>query len=297
MGSMLESLLTTDTALALGLMAALGIVLASLLAIANRFLYVWEDPRIDTVDELLPHANCGACGEPGCRIFAEKLIAGTVEPAQCTVNSKEGNTTIAAVLGVELGDREKRVARLACAGGRHVAWMRATYAGLKSCRAAAVVSGGGKGCAWGCLGLADCAEVCTFNAITMNAFGLPVVDEDLCTACGDCVDVCPKNLFELHGVSHRLWVACKNEQFGDAAEAECEVACTACERCVVDSPAGLIHVRHNLAVVDYARNEVASKVSIQRCPTGAIVWLESRGQVEKGPKAKPILRKDTLPVG
>src|SRR5512145_2522222 len=74
---------------------------------------------------------------------------------------------------------------------------RARYDGVKSCRAASLVSGGGKGCSWGCLGLADCEVVCDFDAITMNRHGLPVVDEDKCTACGDCVEVCPKALFSL----------------------------------------------------------------------------------------------------
>jgi heterodisulfide reductase subunit A-like polyferredoxin len=108
-----------------------------------------------------------------------------------------------------LGDVEKRVARLACAGGKHVAKMRAKYAGLSSCRAATVAGGGGKSCSWGCLGLGDCADVCDFDAITMDSHGLPVVDLVKCTACGDCVDICPKNLFSIHGVTHKLWMACR----------------------------------------------------------------------------------------
>ena len=48
-------------------MAGLGSLLAALLAVANRRLYVYEDPRIDVVEDMLPHANCGACGTPGCR--------------------------------------------------------------------------------------------------------------------------------------------------------------------------------------------------------------------------------------
>ena len=50
---------------------------------------------------------------------------------------------------------------------------------------------------------------------------------DRCTACGDCVEVCPKDLFSLQPMSHRLWVACKNQEQGDEAEAECAVLCTA----------------------------------------------------------------------
>lgn len=293
----MESFFTSDTSIAIAYMIGLGVSLASLLAIANRFLFVYEDPRINEVDGALPQANCGACGQAGCRTFAEKLVIGEAEPGQCTVNAKENNEAIARFLGVNMGDNEKRVARLACAGGKHVAYIRASYEGLDSCRGAAVVSGGGKGCAWGCLGIGDCADVCDFDAITMDVHGLPIVDEEKCTACGDCVDICPKHLFELHPVSHQLWVACKNLQFEEDALKECEVACTACERCAKDSPEGLITIQNNLAVIDYSKNALASKVSIQRCPTGAIVWLDKAGHIEKGNKAKHVIRKKALPIG
>jgi Na+-translocating ferredoxin:NAD+ oxidoreductase RNF subunit RnfB len=165
----LESL--TNLAVAGGFMAALGVLLALLLAIANKKLYVFEDPRIGQVEDLLPKSNCGACGQAGCRDFAEKVVGGDVVPAKCTVSSPQQRQGIADLLGVAAGTVEKQVARLACGGGRHVAFLRARYEGLKTCRAAAVVSGGGKECAWGCLGLADCATVCTFDAIHMDMHG------------------------------------------------------------------------------------------------------------------------------
>jgi Na+-translocating ferredoxin:NAD+ oxidoreductase subunit B len=281
---------------AAGFMLVLGVILASVLALASRKLYVYEDPRIDDVEDMLPHANCGACGQPGCRPFAEALVKGDGDPALCTPNSAEMTGAIADFLGVELGDHTKRVARLACAGGAHVAHFRAEYSGMKSCRAAAVVSGGGKGCTWGCLGLADCEVSCEFDAIHMNKYGLPVVNEDKCVACDDCVDVCPKDLFSIQPVTHNLWVACKSLSEGDEAEQDCEVACTACARCVVDAPEGLIEIENNLAVVDYSKNELASKVAIERCPTGAIVWMEDQKTV-KGGDAKKILRMEPLPRG
>src|SRR3954470_6910914 len=197
----------TEYIIAGSVMAGMGGFLAAILAVAFKKLYDYEDPRIDHVEYMLPNANCGACGCPGCRAFAEKAVNGQISPGRCTVSPPEAVAAIAAFLGVDAGSEEKRVARLACAGGAHVARDRARYAGLDSCRAAALVAGGGKGCSWGCLGLADCERVCDFNAIQMDQHGLPVVTERLCTACGDCVEVCPKGLFSLHVVSHRLWVA------------------------------------------------------------------------------------------
>jgi len=279
-----------------GLMAAIGTLLAAILAFANKKFYVYEDPRIDEVETMLPGANCGACGCAGCRAFAEKTVKGEISPGKCTVSTPQGIVVIASFLGVGAGTEEKRVARLACAGGAHVARNRASYGGLTSCRAAALVSGGGKGCSWGCLGLADCQRVCDFDAIHMDEHGLPVVDEAKCTACGDCVEVCPKQLFSIHVASHRLWVACRNLLTGDVAEADCEVACTACGRCAADAPAGLIQIINNLAVVDYSKNQLTTTVPIQRCPTGAIVWIDEKKGPIKGLDAKKITRKSALPV-
>jgi len=277
---------------AVGALGAITLVLASLLALAQRRLHVHEDPRIDAVDDMLPHANCGACGLPGCRPFAEALVAGTILPGKCTVSTDDDRARIAAFLGVDVGAEERRVARLACAGGANVARNRARYDGLPSCRAAAQVAGGGKGCFWGCLGLADCEVACAFDAIRMDPHGLPVVSEELCTACGDCVEVCPKDLFSIHPVSHRLWVACRSLEAGDELLEDCEVACTTCGRCAMDAP-GLITMRDNLPVVDYDRKH-DTRVPIERCPTGAIVWIDpDRGPV-RGRAAKKILRQAPL---
>lgn len=276
-------------------MAVLGVALATLLAFASRKLFVYEDPRIGAVEELLPKSNCGACGLPGCRGFAEQVVSGAVAPALCTVSSPQQRQEIADLLGVAAGNVEKKVARLACAGGKHVAFVRARYAGLKNCRAATVVGGGGKECAWGCLGLGDCEVVCNFDALHLDRQGLPVVDADKCTACNDCVEVCPKGLFSLEPVSHRLWVACRNKADGDTAEASCEVACTACGKCVADAPAGLLQLEGQLAKVEYALNSWATRGPIERCPTGAIVWFAEANHPVKGAAAKKILRQEALP--
>jgi Na+-translocating ferredoxin:NAD+ oxidoreductase RNF subunit RnfB len=275
-------------------MAVLGIALAGMLALASKRLYVYEDPRIDEVEGLLPKSNCGACGTAGCRNFAEKVVTGEVIPAQCTVNAPSQNEIIADLLGVDAGSIDRKVARLACAGGVHVAYLRARYSGLHSCRAATIVGGGGKECAWGCLGLGDCATVCDFGAISMDVHGLPVVDAGLCTACNDCVDVCPKKLFSLQPVGHKLWMACRNRADGDIAEAACEVACTACGKCTVDAP-DLIKLDGQLAVIDYTRNELATRSAIDRCPTGAIVWFDDPNHASKGASAKKVLRQEALP--
>jgi len=283
--------------LAGGLMAILGVSLSVVLAIANKKLYVFEDPRIDAIDNLLAHANCGACGVPGCRAFAEKLVAGEANPAACTATAPEAIAEIAALLGVEAGEQEKRVARVACAGGNHVAHTRALYQGIETCRAAGLIAGGGKGCTWGCLGFGDCAAACPFDAIRINKNDLPVIDENRCTACGECVAACPKNLISVHPVEHRLWVACKTHLSAKAAKNECAVACFGCGLCAKDAPEGLIELRDSLPVIDYSKNELATPDVIQRCTTGAIVWLDPEKGAVRGEKAKPVENTEPLPVG
>ena len=262
------------------ILAGTALAFAMLIALAFGKLRVWEDPRIDSVAALLPGANCGACGVPGCRAFAEGAVAGKLKPAQCNVASASSVAEIAALLGVAAGEQVKLVARLRCAGGSDVAVQQAEYRGLASCAAASTVSGGGKACSWGCLGYGDCAVSCTFGAIVMTETGLPVVDPVLCTACGDCVDACPKGLFVIQPLEQKLLVQCRNLVGSDDVRTLCAVACTACGKCVMDAAPGLISVETGVAVIDYSINALADRKAIARCPTDAIVWVE-------GPQAFP----------
>lgn len=264
------------------ILGGVGLVFAVFIALAYWKLRVWEDPRIDAVASMLPGANCGACGLPGCRGFAEQAVAGQIAPAACNVIDAEGAALIASYLGVDAGQANKRVARLFCAGGSNVATMQAEYRGLSGCAAAASVAGGGKACTWGCLGFGDCASACTFGAISMNRFGLPVVDVALCTACGDCVTACPKNLFEIVPLDQKLLVQCKSLIEGDEALESCAVACTACGKCVADAALGLITIERGVARVHYELNALADPAAMRRCPTGAITWLEG-SQFTPGP--------------
>lgn len=264
----------TQILLSVVVLGGLGLVFALMIALTHRKFHVWEDPRIDAVANMLPNSNCGACGQAGCRAFAEALVGGKAQPAGCTVMGPDNRQDVAHYLGVDVGQATKRVARLLCAGGCDVAPRLAEYRGYQTCKAAAAVAGGGKACAWGCLGLADCEVVCDFDAIYMNAQLLPVVIPDRCTACGDCVETCPKDLFALMPMDHKLIVQCKNLLEGEAATALCSVACNACGRCALDAAPGVVEMVNGLAVVHYEKNELAGPEATVRCPTGAIVWVE-----------------------
>lgn len=262
-----------DSALILG---GVGLFFGLLISLVNKRFRVWEDPRIVGVEEMLPNTNCGACTQPGCRAFAEALVAGKQQPSDCTVMGAEDIEDVAAFLGVDAGEANKRVARLLCAGGKNEAHREADYSGFETCKAAAAVAGGGKGCTWGCLGLADCERVCDLDAIYMNEDELPVVIPERCTACNDCVETCPKDLFVLMPMDHKLIVQCRNLLHGDDAEDLCSVACNACSKCVADAAPGLIEMVDNLAVIDYEKIALADLKAVSRCPTNAIVWVEGQ---------------------
>ncbi len=280
-----------ELATATVIMGGLGAFFGIGLAVAHRFLRVAEDPRLEVVCDQLPGSNCGACGQAGCRAFAETLLQGVNKPSRCSVASPDIVEAIAAFLGVDPGREERRVARLHCAGGLGAARQVAAYEGYASCSAAHLVGGGGKGCAWGCLGLADCDHACDFDAITMNAERLPVVNVDTCTACGDCVTACPRDLFEILPIGHALLVQCKAPLEGEAARAVCRVACDGCGRCAADAAPGLIRMDNNLPIVDYSAGGPARANATHRCPTGAIRWVPG-GQFEAAPA--PTLTGDHL---
>ena len=263
---------------AIAILGAVGLFFGIAIALANRKLRVWEDPRIDVVTGMLPGANCGACGVPGCRAFAELAVAGNKKPADCNVINPEGASLIAAYLGVDAGAANKKVARLLCAGGANVSIQLADYSGLESCAAASTVAGGGKGCAWGCLGFGDCGVACDYDAIHLDENRLPVVDIAKCTACGDCVDACPKGLFEIMPMEHKLVVQCRSALEGDVVLELCQVGCTACGKCALDAAPGLITMKRGLPVIDWSKRELASPDATRRCPTGAITWVEGAQQ-------------------
>ncbi len=265
-----------DAIIAIGFLVGLASTLGVILAIANSKLKVFEDPRIDKVQDLLPGTNCGACSLPGCRLFAEMAVAGEIQPSECRVGGPDTASNVADYLGVDAGEVDKEVSRLLCAGGSNVAIQTADYVGFPSCRAASAVAGGGKGCRYGCLGFGDCQVVCDFDAIIMSPTKLPIISAEKCTSCGDCVEICPKDILELRPIKQHLLVQCKSELEGDEILALCKVACTACGKCVADAPQGLLKMKKNLPVINDELLHLQDADALKRCPTDAIVWIDDQ---------------------
>lgn len=189
---------------ALMMMGGLGLVVGFGLAIASKVFYVYVDPKVMAVDEILPGANCGGCGYPGCSANAEAIVAGKASPNSCVAAGSDVAEAIAAVLGVALEAKEPDIAKPGCYYGVKEADSKYTYTGLSDCRAAAFLAGGMKVCEIGCLGLGSCVKACPFDALSMGPDGLPVVDEEKCTGCGTCERVCPKHIITLSSVTRRI---------------------------------------------------------------------------------------------
>lgn len=208
---------------ALALLGGLGVTVGIVLAAASKIFYVYVDPQILAVDDILPGANCGGCGLPGCSANAEAIVAGRAAPNSCVAAGPEVAEEIAAVLGVSVEAKEPDIATPGCYYGVNDADTRYLYDGMNDCRAAALLGGGMKVCAIGCLGLGTCASACPFDAITMGPKGLPVVDEVKCTGCGTCERVCPKAIINLTSVTRRIL----KEYLSEECTTPCQRACPA----------------------------------------------------------------------
>jgi len=219
----------------------------------------------------LPGLNCGACAHAGCHDFAEKVAAkGSLEGFRCPPGGVEVEERMAAILGVEAGVKIKERAVIKCGGGKSLASERADYYGIIKCEAAELVAGGAKGCTYGCLGYADCKVVCPFDAIVMSADGLPVVDEAKCTACGLCVEACPRDIIELVPCDNRIVVACNSKDKGAVVRKVCKVGCIACQICVKQAPGGYV-IADFLAKVVYDKGDQIAEPGMVKCPTKCII--------------------------
>jgi RnfABCDGE-type electron transport complex B subunit len=249
------------------LIMALGATLGALLAYAARKLHVEQAPRIAEITAVLPGANCGGCGLPGCAGYAEAIVRGECTADKCAPGGVKVARMIAHILGMDVTKMEKRYAVLQCKGGNMVA-RKFDYAGVTDCRAAALVQQGDRICRYGCIGLGTCAAVCPFNAIVMRD-GLPYVVEDNCTACGACVRACPNHLFSLVGESKVVVVGCQSHDPGRIVNKICPVGCIACKACEKACPCDAIHVIDNLAVIDYAKCQNCGQC-VKVCPKSTI---------------------------
>jgi NADPH-dependent glutamate synthase beta subunit-like oxidoreductase len=186
------------------LLMGLGLAASIMLAIASKVFYVWEDPRIEQVEEALLGANCGGCGYAGCAAAAEVVVLGKANADVCVAGGFEIAQNVAAVMGLSVEEKEPEISKPGCYYGFQDAELKYDYSGVMDCRAAALLYGGSKECNIGCLGLGTCVRACPFDALSMGENNLPVVNKDRCTSCGVCAEVCPKEIITVTSAAKRI---------------------------------------------------------------------------------------------
>ncbi|QQO09855.1 RnfABCDGE type electron transport complex subunit B [Breznakiella homolactica] len=254
--------------------AALALILGLALGFFKEFFKVEEDPMVAKIRELLPGANCGACGYPGCDGYAKAIASGEADVTRCAPGGKATVDSLCQLLGVS-ASATSIVAVLACQGSKEHAPVKGDYIGVPTCRGAKISTGGTKLCSWGCLGFGDCTMVCPFDAIHMGGDGLPHVDYAKCTGCKKCIIECPQQIIkEVPRERKGSMVICSNRNPIKAMVMKtCKVGCIKCEICVKNCPEKCITMENGIPVVDYSKC-TSCGVCVAKCPTKVFKMLQ-----------------------
>ena len=249
----------------------IGIVFGIMLGYFSKVLAVHEDPRIVKIAELLPGANCGACGFTGCANLAENLVAGKASIEKCKQLENGSAKEISKILGIEIDSSHfsKKVAVIRCQGNLDNATLQVNVKDVSSCKLATNLKIFSKACLYSCVGYGDCADICPSEAITMDKKGLPVVNHSLCTGCGLCVDSCPRNVIVLAPLEKQVMALCVNKNKGKEVKDACKTGCFTCMLCVKKCPKNAIQMEHNLPVIDRNLCDLCG-ICVEVCPMKTI---------------------------
>ena len=238
---------------ATAVVGVVGIFVGLFLGAAGIKFRVEVDEKEEAVLAALPGNNCGGCGYAGCSGLAAAIAKGEAPVNACPVGGAPVGEKIAAIMGVEAGASERKVAFVACMGDCDKSRQDYDYYGAQDCRMMGFVPGGGpKSCSFGCLGYGSCVKACPFDAVHI-VNGIAMVDKNACKACGKCVAACPKNLIELVPYDAENKVQCNSKAKGKDVMAACSVGCIGCKLCEKNCPEGAVTVTDNIAHIDYEK--------------------------------------------
>lgn len=249
-------------------LGALGALFGFILAVAAKKFAVQRDPLHEAITGVLPGANCGACGYPGCPAYASAILSGA-PTNKCIPGGDSTAAEIAAVLGIEAEDVIEMVAFVRCSGGNK-SERKYDYSGIEDCAAAMSMSGGGQvTCPNGCLGYGSCVKVCDYDAMQI-VDGAAKVDRDLCKGCMKCVTACPKGIIEMVPLTAQVKIPCSSQDKGSQVRKYCQVGCIACKLCEKNCPHDAVKVIDNHAVIDYDKCQNCG-ICVTKCPRKLII--------------------------
>jgi electron transport complex protein RnfB len=249
-------------------LGGLGLLFGIILSIASKVFAVKVDPKVEEIRKVLPGANCGACGFPGCDGLASAIAAGKAPVNGCSVGGKPVAEKVANIMGVNAAETERYVATVLCQGDCDKAKEKYKYDGIQDCRAQNILAGGSKSCSYGCLGCGTCKDVCEYGAISI-VDGIAVIDKEKCVSCKACIGACPKGIIELVPYDQEVIVKCKSNDPGKIARGNCSIGCIGCQMCVRNCPQDAFVFENNLAKIDYTKC-VNCGICAEKCPTKAI---------------------------
>ena len=253
----------------------LGLLFGAGLAYASKKFAVEIDPKIEKISEILPGANCGACGSPGCNGYAEAVVNSNAQIGidLCTPGGADVSAQIASIMGLDaVSAKEPTIAVVQCQGDNEKSPKRLHYHGLTDCKAAELIMKGDKACEYGCLGMGTCVESCPFGAMIMGSNGLPIVLENKCTGCGMCVSACPRNIMVVIPKSQKIYLGCVSQDKAKAVKSVCTVGCTGCSLCSKPkvTPSGAIEMDGNLPTIkDIKADDLTN--AVEKCPSKSFI--------------------------
>ena len=250
------------------LFGAMGLIFGAVLAYASKKFAVEIDERVEKIIEVLPGANCGGCGFPGCGGLANAIAEGKSPVNGCPVGGAAVASKVGEIMGVSASEGEKIVAKVICKGTCESAKDKYEYEGISDCRAAAALNSGSKACKFGCLGLGTCKDACKFGAITIQN-GIAVIDEEKCVMCGKCIEICPKSIIIKKPEKQEVVVECNSMEFGKAVKEKCSAGCIGCGMCAKACPVDAIVFENKIAKINFDKC-IQCKVCVQKCPTKVI---------------------------
>ncbi len=275
-------MITINSVLVIG---GLGLIFGIILSYAGKKLKVEVNPKIESVRDALPGANCGGCGYTGCDPFAEAVVNNEAKPSGCPVGGDSTTEAICNILGIEPTTEAPKTAFVKCNGNCNVAPNKYDYYGIDDCNIAAQLAGDTpKICKHGCMGLGSCVKACEFDAIDI-VDGVAIINKEKCVACGACTVVCPKLLIDIVPALSTIHVTCNSTDKGATVKKSCEVGCIGCKLCVKSCNFDAINVTKFLATIDYDKCKLCT-LCVKKCPTGAIIHQKKlKVEVDEKPKA------------
>lgn len=254
------------------IVAGIGLLAGVILAVASVVMAVPKDEKAEALLEVLPGANCGACGFSGCSGYAAALSKGEAKPGLCSPGGEDCAKACAELLGVGDVAVEKKTALVHCMGSYDMTSDKMRYDGIQSCSASTFLAGGITSCRFGCMGMGDCAAACPYGAISV-CNGMASVNPEKCRGCSQCVAACPKGLISFVPLKKQAVVRCSNCDKGAQTMKVCKIGCIGCGKCMKACEYGAVKVQNFCAQVDPMKCVGCGKC-VEACPRHIITLLD-----------------------